>query len=360
MDTAETLLFRNMLVNAAKRDSTDLHLTIGSLPVARIDGALQPLEGEDVMTALKIERIVDSVINRQQRELLDKNRDIVIIKVFDGKIRAKIHIFYQEGTLTLSLRFLTLTVETIRELNIPPSIEKLAALKNGLLILGGHYGSGRTTLAMALLEHINQNRVEHILTIESPIEQNLIGIKSIINQREVGTDVNSFDDALDALEKEDVDVLFVGDLSTASVMRKVLELSNAGILVVTVMDVSSSDKAIEKIISSFPSHEQTYILELLADALRGVVVQYLVPRIGGGLIPVHEVLVNTPSVRATILSNHLQQLSQIIAVSRSDGMMSFDYELAGLVKNRAVSLEHAREVAKNREVFDSLVKGIFS
>jgi twitching motility protein PilT len=360
VDTVETLSFRKMLVTAAKKDATDLHLTVGSPPMMRVDGVLEQIEGEEILTSLKIERIVASTTTPDQRERLATDRDIVIMNIFDNKIRAKVHIFYQEGSLTVSLRFLNLNVETIRELNLPPSIQSVAQLKNGLVIIGGHFGSGRTTLALALLEQINQSRVEHILTIESPIEYDMTGNKCIVNQREVGRDVNSFDAALDAIEKEDVDVVFVSELANASVTRKVLELANAGILVMIVMDVSSSEKALEKIISAFPSSEQGYITELLSDALRAVVVQYLLPRIGGGLVPVHEVLVNTSSVRSFILSQKFAQLGQIIASSRSQGMVSFDHELAGMVKNRIVSLEHAREVVHNADIFESLVKGIFS
>ena len=360
MDTAETLSFRKMLVTAAKKDATDLHLTVGSPPMIRVDGILQVLEEEDILTALKIERIVESMTDPDQRDRLGKERDIVVMHIFDNKIRGKVHIFFQEGSMTVSLRFLTLNVETIRALNMPPSIEAIASQKNGLVIVGGHFGSGRTTLALALLEHINQARVEHILTIEDPIEYDMIGNKSIVNQREVGRDVNSFDAALDAIEKEDVNVVFVSELESTSVMRKVLELANAGILVITVMDVSSSDKALEKIISSFPSHEQNYVTELLAEALRAVVIQYLLPRIGGGLVPVHEVMLNISTIRSFILSQKFSQLEQVIASSRAQGMISFDHELASMVKNRIVSLEHARDAVQNSEVFEPLVKGIFS
>lgn len=360
MDTVETLAFRKILVTSAKREATDLHLTAGSPPMVRVGGALQPIEDEEIVTAVRIERIVDSLISQQQRERLERARDLVFMKVFDDKIRIKIHIFYQEGLLTVSLRFLRLDVGTVRTLSIPKSIERFAVLKNGLVIVGGHYGSGRTTLAMALLEHINQNRTEHILTIEYPIEYNLAAEKSIVSQREVGSDVNTIEDGLASIEKEDVDVLFISDLANPSVVRRSLELANAGILVLTVMDVSSAEKALEKMLSSFPSNEQVYVRELLADVLRGVVIQYLLPKIGGGLAPLHEILINTPSVKAMILSNRLTQLDQTIASSRADGMLSFDHELANLVKSRIVSLENGKEVARNHELFESLVKGIFS
>lgn len=360
MDTIETLAFRKLLVTAAKREASDLHLTIGSPPMIRVGGILQPVHDDELVTAVKIERIVDSVITQTQRERLERDRDLVIMKVFDDKIRTKVHVFYQEGFLTVSLRFLRLDVGTVRTLSVPKSIERFATLKNGLVIVGGHYGSGRTTLAMALIEHINQQRTEHILTIEHPIEYNLVGAQSIVNQREVGSDVNSFEDGLASIEKEDVDVIFISDLSNGTIVRRTLELANAGILVFTVMDVSSASKALEKLLSSFPPYEQVYIQELLSDVLRGVIIQYLLPKIGGGLAPLHEILINTPPVKALILSNRLVQLDQTIASSRSEGMLSFDHELANLVKSRIVSLEHAREVARNRELFESLVKGIFS
>lgn len=359
MDTGETLAFRKILVTAAKREATDLHLTIGSPPMIRIDGILLAVEDEELMTAIKLERIVDSIIDQPQRERLEKNRDLVITKVFDEKIRTKIHIFYQEGYLTVSLRLLRLDVGTVRSLDVPKAIERFTTVRNGLLIVGGHYGSGRTTLAMTLLEHMNQQRTEHILTLEEPIEYNLVGARSIVNQREIGKDVNSFEDGLVSIEKEDVDILFISDLPTPAVIRRALELANAGLLVITVLDVSSSEKALEKLLSLFLPHEQVYIKELLADVLRGTVIQYLLPKIGGGLVPVHEVLVNTPSVRAFILSDKLAQLDGVIAQSRQEGMVSFDHELASLVRSRVISLEHAREVARNAEVFESLVKGIF-
>lgn len=359
MDTGETLAFRKLLVTAAKREATDLHLTIGSPPMIRIDGVLLAVEDEELMTAIRLERIVDSIIDQPQRERLEKNRDLVITKVFDEKIRTKIHIFYQEGYLTVSLRLLRLDVGTVRSLDVPKAIERFTTVKNGLLIVGGHYGSGRTTLAMTLLEHMNQQRTEHILTLEEPIEYNLVGARSIVNQREIGKDVNSFEEGLISIEKEDVDILFISDLPTPAVIRRVLELANAGLLVITVLDVSSSEKAFEKLLSLFLPHEQVYIKELLADVLRGTVIQYLLPKIGGGLVPVHEVLVNTSSVRSFILSGKLTQLDGIIAQSRQEGMVSFDHELANLVRSRVVSLEHAREVARNAEVFESLAKGIF-
>ncbi|MEK7123065.1 MAG: ATPase, T2SS/T4P/T4SS family [Patescibacteria group bacterium] len=360
MDTVETLAFRKLLVTAAKAEASDLHLSVGSLPMMRVGGILQPLEEEETMTALILEHIVDSIIDMPQRERLEKNRDLVIMKVFDERIRAKVHIFYQEDMLTLSLRLLKLDVGMVRTLQIPKDFERFAELKNGLVIVGGHYGSGRTTLAMALLEHINQQRIEHIVTLEEPVEYDLVGAKSIVNQREVGRDVNSFEDGLASIEKEDVDVLLISDVSSPAAIRRTLELANAGVLVITIMDISSAEKALEKLLSHFAQHEQVYIRELLADALRGVVIQYLLPKIGGGLTSVHEVLLNTPTVRSFILSDRLTQLDGLIATSRREGMLSFDHELAGLVKSRAISLEHAREVSRNHELFESLVKGIFS
>lgn len=357
MDTAQTLAFRKILTESVKKEASDLHLSVGSRPMIRVDGSLRDMEDEDVLTQDSIRVIVDSLLSAEQNTLLEKERNYVLVKVFDNKIRTKINFFYQENFLTLSIRFLALNPVTLHELRVPPVIEKLANLSHGLIVVAGRYGSGRTTLATSLLEQINRTRVEHILTIEKPIEYNLVSNKSIVDQQEVGSDTESFEKGLSSLDDEDVDVLFVSELPSSLAARSVLEHANAGMLVIIILDTDSASRAIERLISVFPSHEQDYARQLVAETLSAVVVQTLVPQMGGGRVPVHEILLNNASVRSFILSNRLQQLGNVVASSKAEGMLSFDTELAALVRSQKVSLEHAREVARNRDVFDSLVKG---
>ena len=357
MDTAQTLAFRKILTESVKKEASDLHMSVGSRPMIRIDGLLRDMEEEDVCTEDSIRSIVESILSPEQVEKLQQEHDFVFVKVFDNKIRTKIHFFYQESFLTLSIRFLSLNPVTLQMLKMPPVIDKLSSLTHGLIVVAGRYGSGRTTLATSLLEEINRTRVEHILTLERPIEYNLVSNKSIVDQQEVGHDIVSFEKGLANLDDEDVDVLFVSELTSIDCTRSVLEHSSAGMLVVVVMDTDSATRAIERLVSMFQVSEQDYARQLIAGTLQAVVVQALVPQIGGGRIAVHELLLNNASIRSFILSNRLQQLGNVIASSKAEGMMSFDTELAALVRSQKVSLEHAREIARSSDVFESLAKG---
>ncbi len=357
MDTAQTLAFRKLLTESVKKEASDLHISVGSRPMIRIDGLLHDMEDEDIFTEDSIKSIVESVLSSDQLAVLTRDRNFVLVKVFDNKIRTKIHFFYQESFLTLSIRFLSLNPVTLHELAMPSVITKLSALKHGLVVIAGRYGSGRTTLAVSLLEEINRTRVEHILTLERPIEYNLVSNKSIVDQQEIGRDIQSFEQGLMNLDDEDVDVLLVGELSSAECTRLVLEHANAGMLVIVIIDTDSATRAIERLVAMFPTQEQDYARQLVSGTLQAVIVQALVPQMGGGRIPVHEILLNNASVRSFILSNRLQQLGNVVASSKAEGMLSFDTELAALVRSQKVSLEHAREIAHSSDVFDSLVKG---
>ncbi len=356
MDTAQSLAFRDLLTEAVKRQATDLHLSVGSYPMLRIDGGLVPLEDEAIMTAQGIQLVVDAIVPEAQKEKLEEDHDLVFTSVFDGRVRAKIHVFRQEGFLALSIRFLSLTAKTLSELKVSSHIMKCADTAEGLIIVGGANGSGRTTLAMGILEQINRSRIAHILTIENPIEYDLVSNKSIVNQREVGTDVATLSAALEHAQREDIDVLFISDLPTPESIRGALELAAAGMLVITVMNVNSSTMALEKIISCFQEHEKQHIQSLLADVLRAVIIQALLPKMGGGSVAAHELLLAVPQVKAMIASNHISQVDQLIKSSRSQGMMSFDHELADLVRGHALSMDTARRHARSEETLDLLIK----
>lgn len=357
MDTTQTLAFRALLTEAVKKDASDLHLSVGSYPMIRTGGSLKSMDDQEIISERSIKDIVDTLLPQDKRDLLEQKRDLVFTTVFDGKIRAKIHIFFQEHMLSVSVRFLSISAKTLRELECPQALDRLLSFQDGLVIIGGNQDSGRTTLAAAILEQINRTKAAHIITLENPIEYDLLSNMSIVNQREVGSDTPSFQEGLEACQKEDVDVLFVSEFSDPEVMKKVLDLANAGVYVITIMNTDSAIHAIERMITSFHPHEEAHIRGLIADVLRGIVIQELVPKIGGGFASVHEVLLNTPSVRTLIISNRLGQLDQAIKSSRGDGMISHDHELANLIRNQIVSLENARTAAKDIETLESLIRG---
>lgn len=356
MDTTQTLTFRRMLTESVKKEATDLHLSVGSRPMCRLGNALKALEEEDILSEQSIKDIVDAIVPHEKRDILEKKRDLIFSTVFDNKIRAKVHIFYQEHLPSVSLRLLNLNPKTLRELNCPAPLDRFTTIRDGLLVIAGNQDSGRTTLAAAILEQINRTRACHIMTLEDPLEYDLLSNMSIINQREIGVDVATFEDGLDAALKEDVDVLFVSEFSRPSIMRKVLEIASAGVYVIVIMNTDSSARAIEHIITSFEPHEEQHIRTLLADVLAGVVIQQLVPQIGGGHESVHEILLNTASVRTLIATSRFPQIDQTIKSSRGEGMMSIDHELAALARSQKISLEHAREYAKDRETLEALLR----
>ncbi len=356
MDTAQSLTFRRLLTEEFKKGASDLHLTVGSRPTVRIHGSLQALEAEALATEASVQDVVSTLLTADEQKKFIEARDYIITRVFDERIRCKVHFFHQEGLPAISFRFLSMAPKALKDLNVPAQMGQFVTVKEGLLIVTGGYGSGRTTLAASILEEINRSRVEHIMTIEQPIEYNLVGNKSIVNQREVGSDVPDFQTALHYVQEEDVDVLLVSDMPTLDSIRRVLELAGAGIYVVAIMNADSATRALEKIVTLFEEHHQQHIRGLLADVLVGVVAQALLPGIGGSVIPVHEVLLNNESVKSMIISGRLGQLDQLIKSSRSEGMMSFDHELANLVRNSRVSKDTALQSARDRATLESLLR----
>ncbi len=355
MDTAKTLTFMRIVTTAAKGRASDLHLSVGSRPMMRIDGQLQAIVEEDVITEVFIKEVLSTLLSVKELENLEKNREHIFTHVFEGKLRAKINIYYQEGMLALSLRFLDVRVKTFRELDVPQSFSRLLELKRGLVIIGGEYGSGRTTLAVALLEEINRQRAEHIVTIESPIEYDLGANKSIIDQREVGQDVASFKEGLAYVQHGDVDVLFVSGLTEKETTLQALEIANGGILTIAIVDAESSVRALEKLVTFFEEFEQQHVRGLLSDSLEAIVIQRLVPKLGGGMAPAHEVLYANDAVRSMVVANRFSQIDTIIAASKTEGMVGMEQSLANLVHSGIISTETARQSTAHHEVLERLL-----
>ena len=356
MDSAQTIAFRRILTSAMKQEASDLHLVAGSRPMIRVSGSLVPLEDEEVVTQQNIEAVADALMTAERKESLTAKRDTIFTVVHEDKIRMKVHAFFEGKKLSLSLRLLSTVPRPLNELGVPASFERFTALKEGLVIIGGRQDSGRTTLAASLLDHINRTRVCHIVTLEDPIEYQILSNKSMISQREIGVDVPSFEDGLSSALKEDVDVLYVSDASKESVLRGVLDCANVGQLVFIIMNTDSAVRALERIQAYFTGDEELHIRGLLSSVLSGVIIQQLVPKIGGGVVSVHEILLNTSSMKTIIASNRLAQVDQTIRSSRSEGMVSIDHELAALVRLNRITLDVAKEYAYDQETLLALVR----
>jgi len=341
MDTQIKISIDHILSVVAEHKAYDLHFSVGSPPIIRISDKLIPLENEKVITKEFIQGFADTILDADQKKILDEEKEIVIAYQFHKQARFRINIYYQKGVLAAYLRLIGDKIMPLSNLGLPISIEKMAQLKEGLILISGAFGSGKTTTSAAIVDYINKSRSEYVLTIERPIEYIKVNQKNIIEQREIGRDAISFEHALKSITQEDVDILFLSELPTTKVIREVLNIAASGRLVIANLEADTIVKTLELVINKFPSNEQMQIRDKLTRNLVGIVCQRMLPRSGGGQVAVAEVMMVTPPIQSLIKEGSLYQINNIVQTSREEGMVSLDWSLAELVKTNAISIEDA-------------------
>lgn len=356
MPLGQQIVVEKILTRVAEYKASDLHLTVGTPPVLRVDGKLITLTDEEVITPELMDAALEQLMNDEQRKALEKERGILFTYDLTGKARFKVNIFYQRGYPSASLRYIPSDIKSIPELGLPPVVESFARVKKGLIIVSGSFGSGRTATLAALVNTINKERAEHIVTIERPIEYLFVNAKSIVEQREVGHDAPSFQRAIENIYQEDVNVLMLSELDTPEVIEQALKVAESGRLVLSSMSTESSVQTIEKIITSFAVDEQEEIRLLLSETLQGIVTQRLLPRIGGGSVVVAEILTVTSAIRSVIRDGAIYQLQTILQTSREEGMVALDRALADRVKSGEVLEEEAMKHASDRNTFKLMLR----
>lgn len=354
--TSATIAIDRVLSTAVQYGASDCHLSPGNPPILRVDGRLVMLQDEPIVTPDFVSELAQSLLSDDQRQRLERDRQVVATVTRANRARYKVTIFYERGVLAASLRFLSPTMRTLKELGLPAVVQTFAQLERGLVIITGPFGSGRTTTAASLINEINRTRSEHIITIEQPIEFLFTNDRSIIEQREVGRDTVSFEQSLEAAAREDVNVVFVSEMGSPGVVQAVLDAAESSRLVISTMDTDSVVQTIENIMTMFPEDAVQRVRVQLASTLQGIVSQRLLPRVGGGRIAVAEVLVPTAPVRAVIRDGQHYQLANLLATSRGEtGTTSLDRALAELVKTGEVAREEALGHALDREALKTLV-----
>ncbi len=351
MGATDTITFTRILTTAAGWHASDIHFVVGNQPTVRIDGKLKALEDEQIVAPDFIEVIVKTVLTEPQRQQLLTQKELTAAFSLNPQIRFKVTAVYQRGSVAISLHSISSAVRRLEDLNMPPAVATLAQLTKGLVVVSGPYGSGKTTTLNAIVNAINESRSATIVTIESPIEYLFINNKSLIEQREVGRDALSAEQAIIAASREDIDVIVVSESNTASVIAASLDAAEASRLVLTTMATDSVMGTIDKILNSFPSAEESKIRTQLASVLVGIVSQRLLPRVGGGQVAVAEIMIPTPPVRAVIRDGALFQLSNVLQTSRGSGVLSFDHTLVKLVQSGVITLEDAMLNAQDPNVF---------
>lgn len=337
-----------------KNKASDLHLLAGIVPTIRIDGSLVFLPNYTKVSKEDAERMIFSILTPSQKELLLANKELDFSFGFGGGTygnlgRFRVNLYFQRGILSGAFRFLEPNIKTIDDLHLPKITHNFAGLKQGFILVTGPTGQGKSTTLAAIINEINANKAVHILTIEDPIEYIYPSGKSIISQREMGSDTHSWGMALKSALREDPDVVLVGEMRDPETMASAITVAETGHLVFSTLHTNSASQTIDRIIDSFPAGQQTQIKIQLASTLKGIISQRLVPMIQGGRVPAVEILIGTPAVANNIREGKTHLIDSIIQTSSDEGMITLESSLASLVLAGNISLETAKEYALHQD-----------
>ncbi len=350
----DTLHFEKWINELGERKGTDLHLSVGNVPMIRVDGAVEPLLDEALLTVESMEAIVQSLLTENELKQLGHDRQIVVSRTLKKIMRFRIHVMYSRGFLAVSLRHLPDTQFTLETSGLPPMVKEFVTAENGLYIIGGPFDAGRTTAMRTIVSEINNTQKKYIVTLEEPVEYLIPSATSIVVQREIGTDVARFEDGLRALHDEDVDVVVLGALRGGEVLEEVIKLASTGRLVIAIADGSHAVGILESLRDSVPPENRQRVLNTLADVLLGMTTQVLLPRVGGGRVLIAEALRATNPITSLIKENKLALIPNVMQTSRQEGMITMDKALVEAIKQGVVTLQDAKEYAIDLNQFNML------
>ena len=349
-------LLKKLLDLTLKEQASDLHLSAGHYPVLRIEGRLTPLIKQKILDEKEIKAVVEAMLSPEQLAKFYKNKDIDISYNFEDKSRFRVNFFFQRGEISCALRLVPVRIKTIEELNLPLVLHEFSKANQGFVLVTGPSSHGKSTTLAALIDEINHTRADHIITIEDPIEYVFKDDKSLIDQREVFQDTENFSQALRATFRQDPDVIMVGEMRDPETIATAITAAETGHLVFATLHTNSASQTINRIVDTFPPEQQAQIRVQLSGSLLGVVSQRLLPGIRGGLVPVCEVLFNTPAVGNLIRENKIHEIPLVIETSAEAGMISLNRALADLVRKKEITLENALKYSLSPSELKMLIK----
>jgi twitching motility protein PilT len=351
----------DLLKLAVERKASDLHLKVGSHPMIRVDGTLGPMQEIKRMMQEDTISMGYSIMNARQKQRFKEELDIDLAYSVPGLGRFRCNIFQQRGAVGLVLRVIPARIKTIRELMLPKILEKISREGNGLMLVTGTTGSGKSTTLAAMIDYINANRNEHIITIEDPIEFLHRDKKSIVNQREIDVDTRGFSHALRSAMRQDPDVVLVGEMRDHETIETALHAAETGHLVLSTLHTLDATESINRIIAVFPPHHQKQIRIQLGQVLKAIISMRLVPRADGmGRVPAVEVMISTPYIRDCVENKEkTKYIREQIALGTSQyGMQTFDQSLFYLYKGGLITVEEALKRATNPDEFKLKLAGV--
>lgn len=349
------LELNKLLSLTLERNASDLHLLAGEPPVLRIDSDLVRLEDYQVLSNDAIKDLIDLLLHESQQKIFAEQLDVDLSYAFKDNVRFRVNIYKQQGTFGIAFRLIPNRIKTLEELGLPVMLRRFTEHRQGLVLMVGPTGHGKSTALASLINDINNQRPEHILTIEDPVEFVFTPKQSVISQREVHLDTPSFSQALRSALREDINVVLVGEIRDLASISSALTLAETGHLIFATMHTNDAAQSIDRIVDVFPASQQPQIRTQLASVLAGVVSLRLLPKIGGGRVPAYEIMIVNHAVRNVIRDNKVYEINNIIHTSFDEGMIPLDKTLATLVKQGAVELEVAQNFVIDNEYFLSLV-----
>jgi twitching motility protein PilT len=352
-----------ILLEALNQDASDIHIKPGSPPIFRVNGILGPWKKLKPLDGSEVSKMALGLMNDWQKERFIKDREVDLGYEVSGLGRFRINIFQQRGKIRIALRIVPFQIKSLQELHLPPVIRNIALEQRGLILVTGTTGSGKSTTLASMIDIINAGRNCHILTIEDPIEFVHEDKKSVVDQREIGSDTGTFSGALRVALRQDPDVILVGEMRDFETIETALTAAETGHLVMSTLHTLNATETITRIISVFPPYNQKQVRLQLAGVLKGVISQRLVPRAdGAGRVPAVEVLVSTARVRECIVEKEkTAEISDAITKGfTSYGMQSFDQSLMFLMEGNLITYEEALKHATNPDDFALRVKGILA
>jgi twitching motility protein PilT len=329
-----------LLERMVEANASDLHVTTGTPPAIRVRGEVQRLEGFEPLNAEQTQQLLYRILSSEQQKHFEISRQLDFSYSLPGLARFRVNVYFQRESIGAAFRLIPTELKTLEELGIPDSLHVLAEKPRGLVLVTGPTGSGKSTTLAAIIDEINRNRSEHILTIEDPIEFLHRHKRCIVNQREIGPDATSFADALRAALRQDPDVILVGEMRDLETISTALTAAETGHLVFGTLHTQSAPSTIDRIIDVFPAEQQEQVRIQIANSLQGVVTQALMPTSDGmGRVPALEILLPDDAVRNLIRQGKVEQIYSVMQTNTSRGMQTMEQSLGDLIMRRVVDLE---------------------